>query len=299
MAQPEGPALDELSPTEARAMYKALACASSRARRSSGSTTASCPAPDGDIPVRVYTPPRPSAPSRGVLLWFHGGGWVIGDLDTADATCRALANRAGRRRRLGRLPPGPRAPGARRPRGLRWPRSLWTVENAELLGVDADRVAVGGDSAGGNLAALVCQRVRDEFGPDIDFQLLVYPVTDLTLGHPSMDENAEGYFLTKAAMEWFTGHYLGRPGPARTPPSHRCSHERLSGSAPGAGDHRRVRPAPRRGRGLRRRARRGGRPVEHVRYDGQIHGFFAMPSMLDAAKEALDLAGAALRTALT
>src|SRR5690606_25366583 len=85
----------------------------------------------------------------------------------------------------------------------------WTVENAELLGVDATRVAVGGDSACGNLAALVCQRVRDEFGPDIDFQLLVYPVTDLTLSHPSIDENAEGYLLTKATMEWFVGSYLG------------------------------------------------------------------------------------------
>src|SRR3546814_19337972 len=76
------------------------------------------------------------------------------------------------------------------------------------------KVAVGGDSAGGNLAALVCQRMRDEFGPAIEFQLLVYPVTDCTLSHPSIEENAEGYFLTKATMQWFCAHYLGEQDPA-------------------------------------------------------------------------------------
>ena len=97
---------------------------------------------------------------------------------------------------------------------------LWTAENAELLGVDATRIAVGGDSAGGNLAALVCQRVRDDFGPQIDFQLLVYPVTDLTTGLPSYRENAEGYFLTKAVHG-----LVHRPLPRRrrsTPRTRRC-----------------------------------------------------------------------------
>src|SRR3546814_7041355 len=121
------------------------------------------PVPEGDdIPVRVYTPADAVAGEAGVLVWFHGGGWVIGDIATADATCRALANRSGAVVVSVdyRLAPEHQAPAAL---DDCLAALSWTVENAELLGIDATKVAVGGDSAGGNLAALVCQRMRDEF----------------------------------------------------------------------------------------------------------------------------------------
>jgi acetyl esterase len=254
------------------------------------------PTPEGDIAVRVYTPEAAVGANRGVLLWLHGGGWVIGDLDTADATCRALANRAGAvvvsvDYRLAPEHPAPAA--------LEDCLSalMWTVENAELLGVDATKVAVGGDSAGGNLAAMLCQRVRDDFGPEVDFQLLVYPVTDLTLGHPSMEENAEGYFLTKASMEWFVDCYLGdreRKDPAVSP----LFADDLSGLPPALVITAEYDPLRDEGEAYATRLQEAGVPTQHLRYDGQIHGFFAMASMLDDARAALDVAGAALRTAL-
>ena len=221
-----------------------------------GSTTASSPV-RWTCPSACTRRRRRSAADAPLLVWLHGGGWVIGDLDTADATARALANRSGAVVVSVdyRLAPEHAAPGRARRRagGL-----TWAVENAELLGVDASRVAVGGDSAGGNLAAALCLRVRDEFGPDIDFQLLVYPVTDCTLSHPSIEENAEGYFLTKDTMVWFVGHYLGDADPKD--PSVSPLHADVARRSPAcARDHGGVRPAPRRRRGLRRRPPRGRR----------------------------------------
>jgi acetyl esterase len=243
----------------------------------------------------VYTPEDAVGSNRGVLLWLHGGGWVIGDLDTADSTCRALANRAGAVVVSVdyRLAPEHPAPAALEDCLA---ALTWTVENAELLGVDVSKVAVGGDSAGGNLAALVCQRVRDEFGPDIDFQLLVYPVTDLTLGHPSIDENAEGYFLTKASMEWFVDCYLGDR--ERKDASVSPLFADLSGLPPALVITAEYDPLRDEGEAYATRLQEAGVPTEHRRYDGQIHGFLGMATMLDGGRHALDLAGAALRTAL-
>ncbi len=254
------------------------------------------PGPDGDIPTCVYTPQAAVGEAHGVLVWFHGGGWVIGDLDTADSTCRALANRAGCVVVSVdyRLAPEHAAPAALEDCMT---ALAWTVENFELLGVDASKVAVGGDSAGGNLAALVCQRVRDEFGPEIDFQLLVYPVTDLTLSHPSMDENAEGYVLTKASMEWFVGHYLGDADPkdASVSPLHA---DDLTGLPPALVITAEMDPLRDEGEAYAARLQEAGVPTELVRYAGQIHGFMGMATMLDDGKDAVERAGAALRAAL-
>ncbi len=295
MAQMGGPALSDMSPADARTMYNAMA-AFEQGEEIQRVDERHVPTPDGDISVRVYTPADAVGANRGVLVWFHGGGWVIGDLDSADATCRALANRAGAvvvsvDYRLAPEHPAPAA------LDDCLAALTWTVENAELLGVDASKVAVGGDSAGGNLAALLCQRVRDEFGPDIDFQLLVYPVTDLTLAHPSMDENADGYFLTKATMEWFVRCYIGdRDGKdAAVSPLHA---DDLSGLPPALVITAEFDPLRDEGEAYAAALRDAGVATEALRYPGQIHGFFAMPSMLDDAKQALDVAGAALRSAL-
>jgi acetyl esterase len=295
MAQLGGPELAEQSPADARAMYRALA-AMEPAEDVHRVDDRLVPSPAGDIPVRVYTPQPAVGEIHGVLVWLHGGGWVIGDIETADSTCRALANRAdcvvvSVDYRLAPEHPAPAA------LDDCLAVLMWTVENAELLGVDASRVAVGGDSAGGNLAALVCQRVRDDFGPDIDFQLLVYPATDLTLSHPSIDENAEGYFLTKRSMEWFAGHYLGgRAG--KDPSVSPLFAEHLGGLPPALVITAEYDPLRDEGEAYAARLREAGVPTELLRYEGQIHGFVGMAAMLDDGKDAIDRAAAALRAAL-
>jgi len=296
MEQLGGPPLYELSPDEARAMFKALA-SMEQAEEVQRVDDRLVPAESGDIPVRVYTPAASVGANHGVLLWFHGGGWVIGDLDTADPTCRALANRSGAvvvsvDYRLAPEHPAPAA------LDDCMEALLWTVANAEVLGADVSRVAVGGDSAGGNLAALLCQRSLAEFGPDIDFQLLVYPVTDLTLSHGSIDENAEGYFLTKATMEWFVDCYLGDSDPKdpSVSPLHAPSLAGLPRALVITAEYDPLRDE---GEAYAARLEEAGVPTELVRYDGQIHGFFGMATMLDDGRHALDAAGAALRSILT
>jgi acetyl esterase len=296
MAQMEAPPVNEMSPDEARTAYRALALLQ-QAEEVARVDDRHVPVPDGaDVPVRVYTPHDAVGGEAGVLIWLHGGGWVIGDLDSADATCRALANRSGAvvvsvDYRLAPEHPAPAA------LDDCLEVLMWTVENGELLGVDVTKLAVGGDSAGGNLAALVCQRVRDDFGPAIEFQLLVYPVTDLTLSHPSIEENAEGYFLTKATMEWFCAHYLGDADP-KSPdvsPLHAAS---LAGLPPAMVITAEYDPLRDEGEAYAAALRDAGVPVELIRYDGQIHGFFGMASMLDDGRHAVDRAAAALRAAL-
>lgn len=295
MAQMGGPAMTDLTPDEARTMFAALAAAQEREGVERVDDRL-IPGLAGDIPIRVYTPHAAVGEAHGVLVWLHGGGWVIGDLETADPTCRSLARRAGCvvvsvDYRLAPEHPAPAA------LGDCMSALAWTVENFELLGVDASKVAIGGDSAGGNLAALVCQRVRDEFGPEIDFQLLVYPVTDLTLSHASIDENAEGYFLTKAAMEWFVGHYLGGSDP-KDPAVSPLHAGDLSGLPPALVITAQMDPLRDEGEAYATRLKEAGVPTEAIRYAGQIHGFMGMASILDDGKDALERAGVALRAAL-
>jgi acetyl esterase len=295
-AQAGGPPLDQLTPTEAREAYRAL-IGLDQPEEVTRVDDRLVPGDGHDVPVRVYTPHDAIGGSAPLLLWIHGGGWVIGDLDTADATARALANRSGAVTVSVdyRLAPEHPAPAALEDCLA---TLTWCVENAELLGVDANRVAVAGDSAGGNLAACLCQRVRDEFGPEIDFQLLVYPVIDCTLSHPSIDENAEGYFLTRDTMRWFVGHYVG-DGDLKDPAVSPLHADNLSGLPPALVITAEFDPLRDEGEAYVAALRDAGVPVEHRRYDGQIHGFFGLASVLDDGRHAVDEAGAALRAALS
>ena len=295
MAASDGPALHELSPDTARTLFSALAASQER-EPIERVDDRHVPGPAGEVPIRVYTPHAAVGENHGVLLWFHGGGWVVGDLEYADSTCRTLAKRAGCvvvsvDYRLAPEHPAPAA------LDDCMAALAWTVENFELLGVDASKVAIGGDSAGGNLAALVCQRVRDEFGPDIDFQLLAYPVTDLTLSQPSMEENAEGYFLTKALMQWFVKHYLGELDPTDPAVSPLYADD-LSGLPPAMVITTELDPLRDEGEAYAARLREAGVATELIRYPGQIHGFMQLAAYLDDGKDALNRAGAALRAAL-
>jgi acetyl esterase len=297
MAAAGAPAMDTLSPDEARAMYTQFTVLG-RVEDVARVDDRVAPGPNGDVPVRVYTPVAAvGADPAGVLLWFHGGGWVVGDIASADATCRALANRSGAVVVSVdyRLAPEHKAPAAL---DDCLAALTWTVENGEVLGVTSAKLAVGGDSAGGHLAAQVCQRVRDEFGPQIDFQLLVYPVTDLTLSQPSMEENGNGYVLTKAGMAWFVGHYLAEHHDPKDPVVSPLYVDRCEGLPPALVITAEFDPLRDEGEAYARRLHDAGVAVEAVRFDGQVHGFFEMSSVLEDAAVALDLAGAAVRKAL-
>ena len=295
LAGVEGPAPWEVTPDEARAMYRNLT-ALDQPEEVARVDDRGIPGPAGDLPIRVYTPTAALATRPGLLLWLHGGGWVLGDLDTADATCRALANRS---EAIVVSVDYRRAPEHVSPAALEDAAAAltWVVENAELLGATSDKVAVGGDSAGGYLATMLCHRVRDEFGPEIDFQVLVYPVTDLTLSHPSIDENGDGYLLTKATMEWFVRSYLGGADPTdgSVSPLRAAS---LGGLPPALVVTAEFDPLRDEGEAYAAAMQDAGVPVQLVRYDGQIHGFVGMATLLEDARAALDLVGSALRGAL-
>ncbi|MDQ4117302.1 MAG: alpha/beta hydrolase, partial [Actinomycetota bacterium] len=174
------------------------------------------PGPAGELPVRVFHP-APGTPLP-LLVYFHGGGWVIGNIEIVDKPCRALANASQCVVAAAqyRLAPETKFPG---PVEDCYAATRWLAEHAGELGAAPDKVAVGGDSAGGNLAAAVSLMARDRGGPRIDYQLLIYPVTAPARGtqFASYEDNADGYLLTRGAMEWFWDHYLASPEDAENP----------------------------------------------------------------------------------
>ncbi len=288
MAQADGPAMTEMSPDEARAMYRTL--------------NATMPSPDGvdvedltagDIPVRVYRVSKDKG--QPVLVYFHGGGWVIGDLETHDGPCRQLALAADCTVVAIDYRLAPEHP---------FPASIddcyratqWVADNADSLGIDADKLSVAGDSAGGNLSASVRIKARDENGPEICFQLLIYPVTDARMNTVSYDDNSDGYLLTRESMQWFWNHYIGDDhvdNPLASPLA--------------ASDHSKLPPAciitaefdPLRdeGEAYGEALRQAGVTTKIVRFDGMIHGFFGMTDILDGSRQAMDLASEQLSRA--
>jgi acetyl esterase len=252
------------------------------------------PGPAGQIPVRIYTPTG-SGPFP-MLVYFHGGGWVIGNIETHDAPCRALANQAGsivvsvdyRLAPEHRFPAGPEDCYA---------ATRWAADHAEEIGGDPRRLAVGGDSAGGNLAAVVAQMARDRGGPPLAFQLLVYPVTDHRFDTASYRENADGYFLTKDGMEWFWNHYLGRAADGDQPLASPLRARDLQGLPPAFVMTAEYDPLRDEAEAYAARLREAGVPVALTRYPGMIHGFFSMGNVLGAGKRGMGDAASALRAA--
>jgi acetyl esterase len=254
----------------------------------------SIPGPGGDIPIRLYLPAGDGPPP--VVVLFHGGGWTIGSIDGHDNVSRALANRSGCAVASVEYRLAPEHPF---PAGVEdaIAATRWTAEHAGELGVDGSRLVVAGDSAGGNLAAVVALHARDAGGPAIAHQVLVYPATDLRSDWPSYHENGEGYFLTVKDMQWFEGHYL---------PSIALRQDwRVSPAA--AADHRGLPPAliitaeydPLRDQGeaYGEILRVAGVPVRVVRYPGMIHAFWSL-DVLDASRTAMDEIAAEVRSAL-
>ncbi len=254
--------------------------------------------PHGAIPLRSYRP-RGSASTDvlPVLVYFHGGGWVIGDLDTHDTLCRELANGAGCAVVAVDYRMGPEH---------RFPAAVddciaatrWVHAHAAELHVDAARLAVGGDSAGGNLAAVVALAARDAGDLPIAFQLLIYPATDAHRSHPSHTENGEGYLLTRDTMTYFSDHYLPH---RRDYDDWRASpllHEDLAKLPPALVLTAGYDPLRDEGRAYAERLTAAGNRASDVCFGRQIHGFILMGKVLDEANAAVALCAAELRRAL-
>jgi len=285
------PGLGELPPEEARATQDAAAQAVFGPLVEVPCEDRTIPGPAGAIPVRVYRPGDEPAP---VLVYFHGGGWVLGSLNTHHGVCATLARLAGCvvcsvDYRM--------APEHRFPAALddAWAVTTWVAEHAEELGGAPGALAVGGDSAGGNLAAVCALRARDA-GIPIALQLLVYPVTDADLDTPTYREFADGYFLTRYSMEWFWGHYLPE-GDRFHPDASPLRAADVGGTAPALVITAGFDPLRDEGEAYARRLEDAGVPVTLTRYDGMIHGFFRMPGAMDKASDALAEAAGALRGA--
>lgn len=252
--------------------------------------------PTADVPVRIY---RPSgARQLPALVYFHGSGFTVNNIEIADAPHRALANRTGC---VVVAVNYQKAPEHKFPVPFddAFAAVAWVHEQAAILGVDPEKIGVGGDSAGGTLAAAACLRARDEHGPPIAFQLLVYPATDRRFDLPSMQDNAEGYLLTTAAMRWFWTQYLTGPADADLP--YACPAR--------ASDHSNLPPAivltaefdPLRDDGERYAAllRRAGVVVVLRRYEGMIHGFLWTSARVAGSRQLLEDVGGDVRGLLS
>jgi len=249
--------------------------------------------PAGAIPVRIY---RPSAAPAPVHVHFHGGGWVIGDLDTHDRDCREIC--------VGadcivvavdyRLAPEHIFPAA--PEDC-YAALCWATANLDSLCALPGAVSVGGDSAGGNLAAAVALMARDRNGPAIAMQLLIYPVTDATMESGSYRDNADGYLLSRTMMSWFWDHYCPDLALRADPLASPIAAEDLAGLPPALVMTAEFDPLRDEGEAYAERLIAAGVEVEVRRFDGLIHGFFSQAGMIEAAREGVDLAVKALRKA--
>lgn len=281
------PAMSEGTPEEAREAFRQLTVAGRQPEqvvqvRSVEDIT--IPGPAGDLRARVYRPEQ-DGPVPTVML-FHGGGWVIGDLDTHDNTARSICRDCSSVVVSVDYRLAPEAP---------FPAAVedavaatrWVGERLDDFGGDP-RLAVAGDSAGGNLSAVVAQQLRDAGGPALAGQLLIYPATDLTGDYPSREENAEGYFLDLPTMMWFMQHYAADAAAHEDPRLSPMRHGDFSGLPPAVVVTAEYDPLRDEGEAYGAALSAAGVPVEVRRFDGMIHGFFDMGVYSPAAQAAID-----------
>ena len=295
MAEAGMPPLNEMSPADARLAAEGFKALAGEPEPVADVTNRTIPGPGGEIPVRIYTPAGGGA-SLPCLVYYHGGGWVLGDIESLDTICRAVANRAGCKvvSVEYRLAPEHKFPA---PFDDCYAALEWVAANGGDIGVDTSRLAVGGDSAGGNLAAAVSLKARDAGGPALRHQLLVYPVTDHSYGTESYAANGDGYLLTLDMMKWFWDHYLNSAEDGRNPLASPLAASDLSGLPPAFVITAEFDPLRDEGEAYAARLADAGVKVSHQRFDGQIHAFWQMVGVFPAALEAADKAAGHLKTA--
>jgi acetyl esterase len=254
--------------------------------------------PNGAIPLRCYRPIGTQAVDvLPVLVYFHGGGWVIGDLDTHDTLCRELCNQSGCAVISVDYRMGPEH---------RFPAAVddciaatrWVHEHAKELNLDAARLAVGGDSAGGNLAAVVSIDARDHAGPSIAFQLLIYPATDQHRAAPSHRENGHGFLLTVETMDYFSGHYFAERAHYADWRASPLLHPNLADLPPALVLTAGFDPLRDEGAEYAKRLTEAGNCASYINFPRQIHGFVTMGRVLDESHTAVALCACELRRAL-
>lgn len=251
------------------------------------------PGPDGgQLPVRIYVP-HGSGPF-GMCLYFHGGGWVLNNMDTHDELVRRLAATSGCVfvNVDYRLAPEHKFPAAVNDA---YAALSWAHDNASSIGGDPRRIAVSGDSAGGNLAAVLCLVTRDRQGPAISYQALIYPITDCDFERPSYRNNAEGYFLTRREMLWFWNQYVTSADQMRHPYASPLLAESLKGLPPALILVAEYDPLCDEGEAYATALQAAGVDVEVLRYDGMIHAFIRRVQQFEMARKAIQEIGAMIR----
>jgi len=295
MAQRNLPPMHTLTPTQARERMRSLAALCAAPEAVANVENLTIPGPGGKIPLRIYTP-RGDGPFP-ILVFFHGGGWVVCDLDTHDNLCRSLTNSAhcvvvSVDYRL--------APEHKFSAAVEdaYAATKWVANNASRINGDPARIAVGGDSAGGNLATVVAIMARDQKGPGLIYQLLIYPPTDISSANTdSHRDYAEGYFLTKGDGEWICHHYLNCEEDRLNPLASPFLAPDLSGLPPALVITAEFDTLRDDGESYAKRLKKAGVPVKCTRYKGMIHGFMSMDGLLSQARTAIEEASAALREA--
>jgi len=292
MAAAKVPAFHQMTPQAAREQM---------ARRTAGGDTVpvarvedrKVAGPNGDIPIRIYTP-NGNGPF-GVLVYFHGGGWVVGSIEMTDQPCRMITNEAGcvtvsvdyRLAPEHKFPAGPEDCYA---------ATMWVAENAVSIKCDAGRIAVGGTSAGATLAAATALMARDRGAPKIAYQLLVYPATQRELNTPSQKQFAEdGYILSRADMEWFWGHYLASDADARNPYACPARAKTLGGLPPALVITAEYDPLCDEGAAYAARLKEAGVETEYVKYEGMVHGFISVAVLHPVSTKALKHTASAMK----
>lgn len=242
-------------------------------------------APAGDVPIRVYSPA--GADAAPTVTFFHGGGWVLGTLDGIDDVCRELAVRAGA---VVVSVDYHRAPEHRFPTQVEDAHAAasWTVEHADAFGGGPGRVAVGGTSAGGNLAAAAALLARERGGPDLAGQLLCYPITDYAFDTDSYREHGDFALLSRADMKWFWSHYLRSDVDGHNPLASPLRAPDLSGLPPATVLTAGVDPLRDEGAAYADRLRDAGVPVAHRQEERLPHGYLSLTDDVAAADDAMD-----------